>query len=297
MAVFRVEKNRNYTVMSNYHLRDTNLSLKAIGLLSKMLSLTEEWDYTTRGLASICKEGVDAIGAALKELEVSGYLVRRQLRDDKGRITDTEYTIYESPHTPLPDTPYPDTEKPYMDKPDTDAPCTEKPAQLNIDITSKEEPNTDLFITDTSNPYPSNPPTPTAYRARQNAGYDGMGYEDARETVKENIEYDCLVSDPKQNRERLDEVVDLIAETLCSRKEYIVIAGDEYPAALVKDKLLKVNSSHIEYVFDCIDKNTTYIRNIKKYMLASLFNAPSTIDSYYTSLVNHDLYGNDQHGK
>ena len=124
-----------------------------------------------------------------------------------------------------------------------------------------------------------------------------MGYEDARETVKENIEYDCLVSDPKQNRERLDEVVDLIAETLCSRKEYIVIAGDEYPAALVKDKLLKVNSSHIEYVFDCIDKNTTYIRNIKKYMLASLFNAPSTIDSYYTSLVNHDLYGNDQHGK
>ena len=102
MAVFRVEKNHNYTVMSNYHLRDTLLTLKAIGLLSKMLSLTDEWDYTTRGLAAICKEGVDAIGAALKELESHGYLVRRQLRDSKGRITDTEYTIYESPHTPPP---------------------------------------------------------------------------------------------------------------------------------------------------------------------------------------------------
>lgn len=296
MAVFRVEKNRNYTVMSNYHLRDKNLTLKSIGLLSKMLSLTEEWDYTTRGLASICKEGVDAIGAALKELEVSGYLVRRQLRDDKGRITDTEYTIYESPHTPLPDTTCPYTEKPYLDKPDTGAPRTEKPAQLNIDITSKEKPNTDSFITDTSNPYQSNPPTPTAYRARQNAEYDGMGYEEARETVRENIEYDCFVSDPKQNRERLDEVVDLIAETLCSRKDFIVIAGDEYPAALVKDKLLKINSSHIEYVFDCLNQNTTYVRNIKKYMLA-LFNAPSTIDSYYSALVNHDLYGDGLRGK
>ena len=115
MAVFRVEKNHNYTVMSNYHLRDTRLTLKSIGLLSKMLSLTDEWDYTTRGLAAICKEGVDAIGAALKELESHGYLVRRQLRDSRGRITDTEYTIYESPHPPLPDTASPDTENPYLD--------------------------------------------------------------------------------------------------------------------------------------------------------------------------------------
>ena len=296
MAVFRVEKNRNYTVMSNYHLRDTSLSLKAIGLLSKMLSLTNEWDYTTRGLASICKEGVDAIGAALKELEISGYLVRRQLRDEKGRITDTEYTIFESPHTPLPDTTSPDPEKPYMDKPDTGAPCTEKPAQLNIDITSKEKPNIDLSITDTSNPYQSNPPSPYGVPFAA-TGCDGIGYEEAKETVRENIEYDCLISDPRQNRERLDEVVDLIAETLCSRKQYIVVAGDEYPAELVKEKLLKITASHIEYVFDCLDQNTTYVRNIKKYLLASLFNAPSTMDSYYSALVNHDMYGDGRRGK
>ena len=124
-----------------------------------------------------------------------------------------------------------------------------------------------------------------------------MGYEEAKEIVKENIEYDCLVSDPKANRERLDEVVDLIAETLCSRKQTLVIAGDEYPAQMVKDKLLKINSMHIEYVFDCLDQNTTHVRNIKKYLLASLFNAPSTMDSYYSALVQHDFYGDGQRGR
>ena len=102
MAVFRIDKNKNYTVMSNYHLRDRNLSCKACGLLSKMLSLPEEWDYTTRGLASLCKDGVDSIGSALKELEQRGYLVRNRIRDSKGRIKDTEYVIYETPHLPEP---------------------------------------------------------------------------------------------------------------------------------------------------------------------------------------------------
>ena len=292
MAVFRVEKNHNYTVMSNYHLRDTRLTLKSIGLLSKMLSLTDEWDYTTRGLAAICKEGVDAIGAALKELEARGYLVRRQLRDSRGRITDTEYTIYESPHTPLPDTASPDTENPYLDTPDTDEPYTEKPAQLNKDRRNKEKEIPDESITDTSNPDPIYPPPPL-----QGAGYDGMGYEEAREIVRENIEYDTLVQDPRQDREQLDEVVDLITETLCSRRKTIVVAGDEYPADMVKEKLLRITSSHIEYVFDCLKQNTTYVRNIKKYLLASLFNAPSTIGSYYSALVNHDMYGDGLRGR
>lgn len=123
MAVFRIERTRDYTVMSNHHLKDTALSLKAKGLLSMMLSLPDEWNYTTRGLAAICKEGVDAIGAALKELEISGYLVCRQLWDARGRITDTEYTIYEQPHTPLPGTACPDTERPDMDSPDTGTPA------------------------------------------------------------------------------------------------------------------------------------------------------------------------------
>ena len=293
MAVFRVEKNHNYTVMSNYHLRDTRLTLKSIGLLSKMLSLTDEWDYTTRGLAAICKEGVDAIGKTLKELELAGYIIRRQLRGKDGRISDTEYTIFEKPRKPSPpDTTLPDTENPYLDTPYTDEPYTEKPAQLNKDRRNKEKEIPDESITDTSNPDPIYPPTPL-----QGAGYDGMGYEAAREIVRENIEYDILVQDPRQDREQLDEVVELIAETLCSRKKTIVIAGDEYPAEMVKEKLLRITSSHIEYVFDCLKQNTTYVRNIKKYLLASLFNAPSTIGSYYSALVNHDMYGDGLRGR
>mgnify|MGYP000217275856 CR=1 FL=1 len=116
MAVFRVERTRDYTVMCNHHLKDSNLSLKAKGLLSMMLSLPDEWNYTTRGLAAICKEGVDAIGKTLKELELAGYIIRRQLRGKDGRISDTEYTIFEKPRKPAPpDTTLPDTENPYLD--------------------------------------------------------------------------------------------------------------------------------------------------------------------------------------
>ena len=297
MAVFRIERTRDYTVMSNHHLRDKALSLKSKGLLSMMLSLPEDWNYTTRGLAKICKEGVDAIGGALRELEAAGYIVRNQMRDRQGRISDTEYVIYEQPQpkepdTPQPDTASPDTGNPDMDTPDTDEPYTEKTAQLNKDRRNKEKEIPDESITDISNPDPIYPPAPL-----QGAGYDGMGYEEAREIVKENIEYDILVQDPQQDREQLDEVVELIAETLCSRKKTIVIAGDEYPAEMVKEKLLRITSSHIEYVFDCLKQNTTYVRNIKKYLLASLFNAPSTIGSYYSALVNHDMYGDGLRGR
>lgn len=100
MAVFRIEKTRDYTVMSNHHLRNAELSLKSKGLLSMMLSLPEDWNYTTRGLAKICKEGTDSIGSALKELEQAGYIVRNRLRDSKGKIVDVEYVIYETPHPP-----------------------------------------------------------------------------------------------------------------------------------------------------------------------------------------------------
>ena len=139
MPVFRVEKNRNYTVMSNYHLKDKTLSLKGKGLLSMILSLPSDWNYTTRGLAAISKEGVDSIGAGLKELELVGYLTRNRLRDKRGRITDTEYVVYEYPHenpdtplpnTDLPSTPPPYTENPYMAEPNAVNPNTEKSAQL-----------------------------------------------------------------------------------------------------------------------------------------------------------------------
>ena len=121
--------------------------------------------------------------------------------------------------------------------------------------------------------------------------------EGYRELILENIEYDILVQNERMDRDRLDELVELMVDTVCSRRETIRIAGDDYPAEVVKSRFLKLNSSHIEYVLDRMRENTTYVRNIKKYLLASLFNAPSTIGSYYSALVNHDMYGDGLRGR
>lgn len=296
MAVFRVEKTRDYTIMANHHLRNTELSLKAKGLLSLMLSLPENWDYTTKGLSLICKDGIDSINATVKELEAHGYITRRRIRNEKGQLTTTEYTIFEQPQSldtadvqpkgenPILDKPV--LEKPILEKPKQGEPILENPHQLNTNIS-----NTDLLNTDILNPHQSDP-YPSSKEPKKKMGYDTIGcdsIEEVRELVLENIEYEYIKH--SHDRERLNEIVDLMVETLCSTKDIINVSGDDYPAQLVKEKLLRINSLHIGYVFECLKKTTTYIRNIKRYLLATLFNAPSTIGTYYSALVNHDLYG------
>ena len=118
-----------------------------------------------------------------------------------------------------------------------------------------------------------------------------------REIILENIDYDILIQDERLDKDRLDELVELMVDTVCSNRDMIRIAGDDYPAEVVKSRFLKINSSHIEYVLDRMRENTTYVRNIKKYLLAALYNAPVTENSYYTSLVSHDLYGDGQRGR
>ena len=285
MAVCRVEKNKNYTTMSNYHLRDPNLSNKARGLLSTMLSLPDNWDYTTRGLARICKDGVDGITAQLKELEQYGYLVRHRIRDSNGRITDMEYIIYERPHTASPD-----TEKPYMVKPDMALPRLETPAQINIDKRSTEEINTDSVNTHSFFSDDTRPSVLAALETkRKEANFRDM--DEYREIIKENIDYDILLSDMPYDHDRLEEILELIVETVCSTKKYIRVAGTDYPAEVVRARLLKLDAEHIRFVFDCLKENTTKIRNIKQYLLTTLYNAPTTIGNYYSALVQHDMYG------
>ena len=261
MAVFRVERNKGYTVMSNHHLRNKDLSLKAKGLLSQMLSLPEDWDYTLKGLSLINREQIDAIRAAIRELEQAGYIVRSRERDSQGRLRGADYVIYE---------------------------------QLNKDISSKEKSITDVSITD---PIPIlSRPSPLEDEAAQPPERKGTeaksqsAIEIYRQIIMDNIEYEHLCQHVKGiDRETLDEIVDLLVETVCSARKTIRIAGDDYPAELVKSKFMKLDSSHIEFVFDCLSKNTSEIRNIKKYLLAMLFNAPSTINGYYTALVAHDM--------
>lgn len=297
MAVFRIEKTRDYTVMSNHHLRDKSLSLKAKGLLSLMLSLPEEWDYTTKGLARICKDGVDSICAGVRELEEHGYVIRQRVRNANGQLGAIEYMILEQPRPPEPKPGKPERENPVLDNPEQASPVLgepeqENPAQLNTKGSSNQISNTDSSSTEGSNPIQSSPQTPAG---GNRAGRDWMRErENYRELILENIEYNILVQNERMDRDRLDELVELMVDTVCSRRETIRIAGDDYPAEVVKSRFLKLNSSHIEYVLDRMRENTTYVRNIKKYLLAALYNAPATIDSYYTSLVSHDMYGSGE---
>ena len=305
--------------MSNHHLRNKELSLKAKGLLSQMLSLPEDWDYTLAGLSHINREKIDAIREAVKELEKAGYIVRSRERDEKGRLRGADYVIYEQPQPrepeaatsggqpPILDLPTlenPTLDNPTLEKPTQEKPTLENPTQLNKEIQKTNLPNKEKLNTDVSsthsipfhslNPLPyeqdeaAAPPERKRTEAKTNSAI-----EIYREIIKENIDYDILIQDPKMDKDRLDEIVEIMLETVCTARKTIRIAGDDYPAELVKSKFMKLNSSHVEFVLDCMRENTTKIRNIKQYLKAVLFNAPSTIDSYYTALVNHDLYGGE----
>ena len=173
MAVFRIEKTRDYTVMANHHLRNTALSLKAKGLLSLMLSLPEDWDYTLAGLSFINREKIDAIREAVKELERAGYIVRSRERDEKGRLRGADYVIFEQPQPPTPDLPTlenPTLDNPTLEKPTQEKPTLENPMQLNKDIqrtnlSKKEKSNTD---TQSTHSIPILSPNPSPCREAAN---------------------------------------------------------------------------------------------------------------------------------
>ena len=249
MAVFRIEKKHDYTVMSNHHLHNAGLSLKSKGALSMMLSLPDDSNSPTRRLAKICKEGMNSIGSALKELEQVGYIVRNRLRGIKGKIVDVEYVICET--SPSPDTGYPcedepDTACPHTDSPDMDNPCLENRPQLNKER-NPEEHNTDSPNTEGSNLIQLSSSPAGSRQTGRDWIQERKRY---RELILESIEYDILAQNERMNCDLLDELVQLMVDTVCFRRETICIAGDDYPAEVSKSRFLKLNSSHIEYVLD-----------------------------------------------
>ena len=276
MAVYRVNKTRGYTVMANFHLRDKNLSLKAVGLLSKMLSFNDGWKFSTRGLAAICKEGPDAILTALRELEKNGYLVRHQERNANGRMGSMIFEIYEEPQEVLPDTEKPHTENPDTVNPVTEQPHTEKSAQRN----------TEQVITQEENINSSN------YQSINLDGMDGMNMRSRyEELIRDNLELDILTQSSRLDMDRINEMVEIMLDVVCSTKPTIRINGEDMPQQVVKSRFLKLNSSHIEYILDAMRDCPSDIRNIRAYMLTVLYNASLTIDNYYSALVNRDMYG------
>ena len=319
MSVFRVEKIKDYTVMSNHHLRDKRLSLKAKGLLSQILSLPEDWDYTMTGLSVINRERKDAIRTAIYELEQAGYIERHQTTDEFGRFSSNEYVIHEVPIVPLPSNqpatePEPETEpdqeltqdeesapdesfsepssgnpttaplfvKPLSANPMTGNTLSENTTQLNKDIQITDKQNTDSPNTDSF--IPSFAP-PTA--APPETETDGRK---EREAIRAQIEYAVLVN--PGNREQLDELVELMVEVHMNRSPTIRFGREaEYPTGYVRDRFRRITSEHIEKVLDGIRENTTHVRNTRGYLMSALFNSVSTLDNHYTMLVNHDHNG------
>ena len=289
MAVFRVERTGDYTVMSNFHLKDKRLSLKAKGLLSQMLSLPDDWDYTLSGLSYINRESKDAIRSAVNELETAGYIRRRQTTDASGKFAANEYTIFERPIGGEPMLDKPLSENPITVNPSAVNPLPENPTQLNTKKSNTQKQNTHGSNTD-SIPFRET----AAVIPPERKGRDAMSLteiESYRELIQENIGYEYLCQQYETYREDLDEIVELIVETVCAKRKTTRIAGSDFPHEIVRSRFLKLDNSHIEFVMDCLQKNTTEIRNMKQYLLTVLFNAPTTISNHYTSQVNHDLYG------
>ena len=288
MAVFRVERTGDYTVMSNFHLKDKRLSLKAKGLLSQMLSLPDDWDYTLSGLSYINRESKDAIRSAVNELETAGYIRRRQTTDASGKFAANEYTIFERPIEGEPMLDKPLSENPITVNPSAVNPLPENPTQLNTKKSNIQKQNTHGSNTD-SIPFRET----AAVIPPERKGRDAMSVsemESYRDLILENIEYDHLCREFTTYREDLDEIVELMVETVCAKRKTTRIAGSDFPHEVVRSRFLKLDCSHIEFVMECLRNNTTEIRNMKQYLLAVLFNAPTTISNHYTAQVNHDMY-------
>ena len=363
MAVMRVEKTTNYTVMANYHLRDSRLTLKAKGLLSVMLSLPAEWDFTLNGLARISKEGVSAIRAAILELEECGYVIRARVRNDVGQLTDTEYTIYEFPQNenntdgnPIPCSPapsntavpvypaaitpmcdFPTLENPTLENPTLDNPTLENPTlenrtQLNTKEIKKDKSNTEL-----SNPYqssihqsipkrkesaaheirekpveqasptPSEPVSDESVLPLQHNRFEELteqkmylsepsvipelrrklSFPEIIQKVKRQIDYWDLIDG--NNNDEIDNILSIMVEVLSTKCEHFTISGKKNPAELVHQRYSQINYHTILYVLECLHKNGSDIRNIKQYLIATLFNAPATCTSYYGAAVRRDF--------
>ena len=247
MSTFRVNKNVNYTVMSNHHLQDKRLSLKAKGLLSYMLSLPDDWDYSLKGLTVGCKDGLDSVRTAVLELEERGYVRRQKVRNAKGQIIDYDYQVYESPveddpavpgkeggpsdpsATKSPKSRMKPCSSPFLDFPNLAEPNLEKATQQNTNKQNTKRQSTNL-----------------SGQTGKTADFDQMEAQ-VREEFRERLEIDTLA-------QRYD-----------------------------PDKL---TSQHIEYIFDVLSNTTQPIKNIMAYLRTTILNAPTTMEHYYQAQGN-----------
>lgn len=313
-TVFRVEKNKNYTTISNHHLQDRNLSLKAKGLLTLILSLPPDWDMTLKGLVSLSGDGVDSVRSGIQELEKAGYLRRSRSRNNLGQLLCTEYTIYEHAVTEnvASEAEIDDnlniiySEESHIGKSDVDKNTTEKIENSQIGFSNIGKPyigksNTIKYLDnkDTNNinnyPYQSTYSSKLCREPKENS-IDEMEkaqtlYEERKayeEIIKQNIAYDLLSEQKETSRDFLDLCVQVMVDAVTSNKPYIKIKGQDIPKEAVKSVLLKLDDENISYVDMCLSESKTAIKNMQSYILTALYCSQHGGDTYFNQLVKHD---------
>jgi hypothetical protein len=306
--------------MSNFHLKDKRITLKAKGLLSQILSLPKDWDYTVKGLSHINLEKVDAIRTAIIELEKAGYITRSRERNALGQLSGTIYIIREESNievdipannggkpkleNPVLENPTnafigaPVLESPKLDFPVQGSPALENPKQENpmqlntysINneiIKNKNNRNTDL-INHSFNP---------SERAENEFPKRNSSYRYYYQRIRDNIEYDVIANirnkmiKSESDRERIDEIVDTMVDMLFPEKPTVRIGDCVFPHEVVKSRLFKLTCEHIVYIMDCIDNNTTKIKNMSAYLRKVIYNAPTTCSNHLVADINNMMYG------
>lgn len=286
-TVFRVFKTEKFSVISNYHLFDKRLTHKATNLLTTMLALSPVWDYTLEGLASLKKDGIDGVRSGIRELEKLGYLTRRQLRNEKGQLAHNEYLVYETPELnpnfakseencqELPSLENPITDK-KINSPSLENPSTENPTQLNTKLLNTKYTN--QSYQDNNNININN-----TYRCDEMDSIDKIDRKEIKAELKKQLSYEKLISrnETDQKQKQINSIINILADVMSSRSQNIHIGGENKPLEEVIQRFKQLTDKHIAYVLECLNKNADKPRNIRAYLLTSLFNAPSTMDCYY----------------
>ena len=267
MSTFRVNKNVNYTVMSNHHLQDKRLSLKAKGLLSYMLSLPDDWDYSLKGLTTGCRDGIDSVRSTVRELEARGYLRRSKVRDARGRIVDYNYEVFELPQKEsAEDVPVPASDSPSSENPTSGFPTLENPIQQNTNKQNTKRQSTNL-----------------SGQTAETEDFDQMATR-VRAEFREKLEIDILAK--RYAQEMLQELLDNIVEMYCCPLRTQYIGKQAQTTKAIRLRLDKLTSQHVEYIFNVMANTTQPIKNIMAYLRTTILNAPTTMEHYYQAQGN-----------
>ncbi len=313
--IMKVGEIKDYTIVDNSCLRDVNLDIAERGLLITMLSLPDDWDFNGRGLSSILPCGKTKIYSALKKLETAGYLMRKRIYKD-GRVTDWEYyicgkAIFLDNTTDVQEE---------TAKTNNNAECFEqdRPADevkiCDADITDNSAPTSSLVLENQeideekqempddnkinnnkiskNKIYKNQSINHTAYEVDGLIDVSAEDYEKYKELIKQNIDYDSFAySSSNTDLQEIDEIVELMTETVSINNKPVKINGTLVPAEIVKSRFLKINHGDIDYLLFALSRNTTKVKNIRAYLIAAIYNAKTTQSNYYGAEVRHDLYG------